>query len=364
MRINVTKSSMPDFDEYCDEIKTIWENYTLTNCAEKHQRLEKELEEYLGVRNVVLFTNGHLALEYMIQALELSGEIITTPFTFASTTNSIARMGIKPVFCDIKEDDYTIDPQKLEALITPQTTAIMPVHVYGRICDTQAIDEIASKHGIYVIYDAAHAFGVKKDGVSAAQFGHAAMFSFHATKVFNTIEGGCVATNDDELAQKLVKLKNFGLGDDKSDCVYAGGNGKMNEFQAAMGLCNLRHLSAEINKRQTVYDRYIKNLSSVQGISIPPKQENVISNYAYFPIIVKEYKYSVEEILSRLAKNDIGARRYFYPAVNEMSCYRYLGQENSTPLASDISKNVLTLPMYAGLSLEDVDLICDIIKGK
>ncbi len=361
MRINVTRSSMPDFDEYCNEIKSIWETRTLTNCAAKHQLLEKQLEEYFGVRNVVLFTNGHLALEYMLEALGLSGEIITTPFTFASTTNSIARSGIKPVFCDIKEDDCTIDPDKIEALITDKTTAIMPVHVYGQLCDTQKIDEIAKKYNLKVVYDAAHAFGVKKNGISAAKFGNASMFSFHATKVFNTIEGGCIATDDDGLAEKLTKLKNFGIGEN-ANCIYTGGNGKMSEFQAAMGLCNLRHVDSEIVKREKVYMRYVENLSGIPGVRIPEKKADIKMNYAYFPVIFEGYKYKVGDIVSRLAENDIGARRYFYPAVNEMSCYEYLAQKKSTPISSRISENVLTLPMYADLSLDDVDLICDIVK--
>ena len=252
--INVTRSSIPEFEEYCNEIRSIWDSHWLTNMGEKHQRLEAELKEYLGVQNVALLTNGHLALENIIEAMELKGEIITTPFTFASTTHAIVRCGCTPVFCDIDPTDYTIDAGKLESLITDKTVAIMPVHVYGNLCNVEEIDRIAKKHGLKVIYDAAHAFGVTKNGISSACFGDAAMFSFHATKVFNTIEGGALCFKDEALAQRIRDLKNFGI-QGPEDVEYIGGNAKMNEFCAAMGLCNLRHLDGWIAERKLADER-------------------------------------------------------------------------------------------------------------
>ena len=245
-KIKVTRSSMPDFDEYIEEIKDLWESHWLTNMGVKHKKLQLELEKLLGVRHVILYTNGHLALEGAWEALHLpiGGEVITTPFTFASTTHAIVRSGLVPVFCDVKEEDYTMDPSKIESLINDKTVAICPVHVYGNLCDVEAIERIAKKHNLKVVYDAAHAFGVKYKGISSANFGDISMFSFHATKVFNTIEGGCLCFNDDKLVDILNDLKNFGIHSPEST-VYIGGNAKMNEFQAAMGLCNLKHLDKE-----------------------------------------------------------------------------------------------------------------------
>ena len=361
-QINVTRSSMPDFDEFCDEIRDIWDSHWLTNMGVKHQTLQAELEKYLGIEHVTLFTNGHLALENMIEALGLTGEIITTPFTFASTTHAIVRCGCTPVFCDIKPEDYTIDADKLEALITDKTSAILPVHVYGSLCDTKRIDEIAKAHGLRVIYDAAHAFGVKKDGVSAACFGDASMFSFHATKVFHTIEGGAVCCRDDALVQRLKDLKNFGIHSAES-VPFVGGNAKMNEFCAAMGICNLRHLDGEIAKRRTAAERYDERLSGIPGIYLRRKQEGVESNYAYYPVVFDGYKLNRDEVFARLAEENIIARKYFYPLTNDFACYAGRPGFDSalTPVAKHAADCVLTLPMFAGLEIEDVDRICDII---
>lgn len=362
--ILVTRSSMPSLDEYVDEIRDIWDSHWLTNMGIKHQQLQKMLEEYLGIPHVALYTNGHLALENAIAALNLSkgGEVITTPFTFASTTHAIVRNGLVPVFCDIKEDDYTIDTQKMEELITDQTVAIVPVHVYGNMCDVQEIDRIAKKYGLKVIYDAAHAFAVKYKGISSACFGDASMFSFHATKVFNTIEGGCVCFKNDSWVQLLNDMKNFGIHDPES-VEFVGGNAKMNEFQAAMGLCNLRHLDKEIGKRKKVVERYIERLNGVEGIKLSKIQESVESNYAYFPVVFDNYKYTRNEIFKKLAEQGIGARKYFYPLTNSFECYRNYptaGTEK-TPVAQHMALRVLTLPTYADLSLEDVDRICYVI---
>ena len=332
----------------------------------KHKELQRVLEGYLDVPHVTLYTNGHLALENAIAALNLpkGGEVITTPFTFASTTHAIVRNGLVPVFCDIKEDDYTIDTSKIEALITDQTVAIVPVHVYGNICDVEEIGRIANKYGLKVIYDAAHAFAVKYKGISSACFGDVSMFSFHATKVFNTIEGGCVCFKNDSWVQLLNDQKNFGIhGPD--EVAYVGGNAKMNEFQAAMGICNMRHLDEEIAKRKIIVERYRERLGGKEGIILSKIQKNVESNYAYFPVVFDGYKYTRNEVFSRLAEQGIGARKYFYPLTNSFECYRNYptaGTEK-TPAAQHMALRVLTLPLYADLSLEDVDRICDVILG-
>lgn len=307
-----------------------------------------------------------MALENAIAALNLpkGGEVITTPFTFASTTHAIVRNGLVPVFCDIKEDDYTIDPAKIEKLITDNTVAILPVHVYGNLCDVEEIERIAKKYGLKVIYDAAHAFAVRYKGVSSACFGDASMFSFHATKVFNTIEGGCVCFKNDSWVKLLNDMKNFGINGPES-VEYVGGNAKMNEFQAAMGLCNLRHINEEIEKRKRVVERYRSRLEGVEGIKLSAIQENVESNYAYFPVVFEGYKYTRNEIMEMLAEEGIGARKYFFPLTNSFECYRNYPTAgvDKTPIAQHMALRVLTLPLYADLDIEDVDKICNVILG-
>lgn len=360
--INVTRSSMPEFDEYCEEIRELWDSHWLTNMGVKHRTLETDLKEYLHTPNLTLVTNGHLALELMIEAFGLRGEIITTPFTFASTTHAITRSGCTPVFCDVNPEDYTIDVTKLEELITDQTAAILPVHVYGNLCDHDAIDAIAKKHGLKVLYDAAHAFGVTENGVSAANFGDASIFSFHATKVFNTIEGGAVCYGDSSLVQKFNDLKNFGI-HSAEDVPFVGGNAKMNEFCAAMGICNLRHLDEEIEKRRLAVERYNERLSGVPGIKLNATRKGVKSNYAYYPVVFDGYKYDRDAVFTMLGEHGIVARKYFYPLTNSFECYRkLLGSDPAeTPVAEYIAANVLCLPLYADLSPADVDRICDII---
>lgn len=362
--INVIRSSVPEFEEYCDEIRSIWDSRWLTNMGEKHQQLESGLKEYLGCEELALLTNGHLALEMAIEAFDLKGEIITTPFTFASTTHAIVRCGCTPVFCDIDPVTYTMDPKKIEALITDKTVAIIPVHVYGNICAVDEIAAIAKKHSLKLIYDAAHAFGVTKDGVGAACFGDAAMFSFHATKVFHTIEGGVLCFADKALKRRINDLKNFGI-HGPEDVPYVGGNAKMNEFCAAMGICNLRHIDSWIACRRLVAEHYRQRLEGVAGIRLCPQQEGVKSNYAYFPVLFEGYKYSRDEVFEKLAENKIIARKYFYPITNSFECYR--GKEgfdpDMTPVAKFVGDNILTLPLYAELSIEDVDRICDVILG-
>ncbi len=362
--INVTRSSMPSFDEYCSEIKKMWDSHWLTNMGIEHQTLQKELENYLVCPHVVLYTNGHLALENVIAAMQFpqGGEVITTPFTFASTTHAIVRNGLIPIFCDVNREDYTIDVEKIESLITEKTVAILPVHVYGNVCDVERIDQIAKKHNLKVIYDAAHAFAVKYKGVSTANFGDASMFSFHATKVFNTIEGGAVCFRDDGLVSTMNDMKNFGIRGPES-VVFVGGNAKMSEFQAAMGICNLRHLEDEIKKRKKVVDKYWDHLSNVKGVHLCKPQNNVEPNYAYFPVVFDGFGSMRDEIFESLSREGIIARKYFYPITNSFECYSNYptaGGEK-TPVAAYLADRVLTLPLYADLAMEDVDRICDII---
>lgn len=360
--INVTRSSMPDLDEYMDEIKSMWDSHWLTNMGPKHKQLQEELLDYMGVENIDLFTNGHMAIELTLQAMNLQGEVITTPFTFASTTHAIVRNGLIPVFCDIDSETFTMDTEKLESLITDRTCAILPVHVYGNICNIEEIERIAHKYELKVIYDACHTFGETYKGKGIGSFGDASCFSFHATKAFNSIEGGAVTFNDKHLGDILYELKNFGIhGPEEVSAV--GANAKMNEFCAAMGLCNLRHLETEIKKRKSVAERYRNHLNEVEGLQLNAIQADVKSNYAYFPVIFDEKVYGSTraEVFDALAEQGIGARKYFYPLTNTFSAFHGKYNVLDTPVALHISKRVLTLPMYADLSLEDVDRICEII---
>ncbi|MCR5673492.1 MAG: DegT/DnrJ/EryC1/StrS family aminotransferase [Lachnospiraceae bacterium] len=364
MRINVIRSSMPTFEEYTEAIRPLWDSVWLTNMGENHEELARQLCDYLKVPNVSLFVNGHMALEMVLQAMELTGEVITTPFTFASTTHAIVRNGLTPVFCDIEKDNCTLDASKIEALITPKTSAIVPVHVYGGLCDVEAIEAVAKKHDLKVIYDAAHAFGVEYKGKGVGSFGDASMFSFHATKVFHTIEGGAITTNDDKMMDKLWKLKDFGIRNEEIvDGI--GANAKMNEFCAAMGLCNLKHIDGEIEKRRCVFERYIENLSGTDGIKLMQPQKDVKPNYAYFPIIVDEEAFGANRqvIVDRLKEEDIYVRKYFYPLTSDMDCYDGRFDSSLTPVAKWTADRALTLPMSASLSLDNVDRICRIIKS-
>ena len=360
--IYVTRSSMPDKEEYFKEIEELWDTHFLTNMGIKHQELQEQLKQYLAVENIELMCNGHMALELAIQSMNLKGEVITTPFTFISTTHAIVRNGLTPVFCDINPEDYTIDVNKIEELITEKTSAILPVHVYGHVCDVEKIQEIADKHHLKVIYDAAHAFGVtyKRKGIGI--YGDVSMFSFHATKVFNTIEGGAVCHHKKEYGKELYRLKNFGIhSEEVIDGI--GANAKMNEFQAAMGICNLRHIREEIAKRKAVVEHYCSRLEHISGIVLSQKQENVKGNYAYFPILFCEDECGCtrDQVYVRLRERHIFARKYFYPLTNGCQCYKEQYSEQNTPIAEYISKRILTLPLYADLTLDIVDEICDTI---
>lgn len=363
-KILVTRPSVPSFEEYSEEIKRCFDIKWFTNMGEKHQILEDALKDFLKIPNITLFANGHLALENAIAELDLpkGSEVITTPFTFASTTHAIVRNGLVPVFCDIREDDYTIDASKIEALITPMTKAIVPVHVYGNICDDDAISAIAKKHNLKVIYDAAHAFGVEKNGVSVLLYGDASALSFHATKVFNTVEGGAICYKDSSREVRYNDMKNFGIHDEET-VSFSGGNAKMNEFSAAMGICNLRHFNEECLKRKNVFEHYVKRLSDIDGIKILEIKSDTKSNYSYFPVVVDGVKFNRDNIKAKLHENNIESRKYFYPLTCDFDCYignSYKGSDN-IPVARRISQNVLALPLYADLMLEDVDRICDLI---
>ena len=364
MRINVIRSSMPSFEEYTEAIRPLWDSVWLTNMGKNHEELAKRLCDYLKVSNVSLFVNGHMALEMVLQAMDLKGEVITTPFTFASTTHAIVRNGLKPVFCDIDADDYTIDASKIESLITKDTCAIVPVHVYGCMCDVEAIEEIAKKHSLKVIYDAAHAFGVEYKDRGVGSFGDASMFSFHATKVFHTIEGGAISMDDKELMNKLWKLKDFGIKDEETvDGI--GANAKMNEFCAAMGLCNLVHIDEEIEKRRLVFERYMEGLSGIDGIKLLKPQADVKPNYAYFPVVIEEELFGAnrQAVIDSLRAEDIYTRKYFYPLTSDMDCYKGRFDSSLTPVAKRTADRVITLPMSASLSIADVDRICGIIRS-
>lgn len=358
MAINVTRSTLPPLEEYIETIAPLWDSRWLTNMGAIHQAFEEGLRDYLSAPNVTLYANGHLALEGILEGMKLKGEVITTPFTFASTTHAITKCDLKPVFCDIEDTFYTMDPGRIEALITPNTCAILPVHVYGNICDHEAIQQIADRHGLKVIYDAAHAFGEWAGDVSAASLGDASMFSFHATKVFHSVEGGCVTCGDPALKAKLDALKNFGIpGPERISAV--GGNAKMSEFHAAMGLCNLRHVEDWIEQRKAVVERYRENLSGLPGLKLCPEQKGVKSNHSYFPVVFTG-PFTRDDAAAKLAEKGIFARKYFYPILNDCEAYGFRG--NETPVARYISQRVLTLPLYPELALEDVDRICRILQ--
>ncbi len=363
-KIFVTRPTLPPFEEYVDEIRGIWDSHILTNMGPKHQKLERELENYLKVENAILFTNGHSALELLLSAYSFppGSEVITTPYTFASTTHAIVRNGLVPVFCDINEDDCTIDADKIETLITDKTVAILPVHVYGNICDVDKLDKISKAHDLKLVYDSAHAFGIEYKRRGIGSFGDASMFSFHATKVFNTIEGGLISCKDKNTVNRLIDLKNFGIRNEER-VIVEGSNAKLNEFCAAMGICNLKHIEKTIENRRIVYERYVRQLIGVKGIELIYPRIPATKNFAYFPIKIKEdYGISRDGLYDLLKTKGIYARKYFYPITNEFECYIGKYTKGKTPIAHKISSEILTLPMYENLDLEYVDKICSIIR--
>lgn len=360
-RLPVTKTAMPDFTAYVEEISDLWDSRHLTNMGVKHEKLIYLLKNFLKTPYVSLFTNGHLALESVLSVFDLTGEVITTPYTFASTTHAIVRNGLVPVFCDIDPVTYTMDVSKIEALITENTTAIVPVHVYGAVCDVEGIQKIADKYNLKVIYDAAHAFGVEVAGEGIGSYGDASMFSFHATKVFHTIEGGCVTFKDYNLYDKLNNIKNFGItGPETVERV--GGNAKMNEFQAAMGIVNFRNIEENRRKRKLIVDQYQSKLSSISGLKLLAEQEDVLSNFAYFPVIFEGQEWDRDKVAHELGEHGVFARKYFYPLVSDFDCYRGTYDSSQTPVAKDMASKVLTLPLYPELTVEDINFICSIIE--
>ena len=362
-KILVTQSSMPPIEEYMKLIQPLWESHWLTNMGSYHQQLEERLKEYLKVPEVALTVNGHMALELAIQSLRLpkGGEVITTPFTFISTTHAIIRNGLTPVFCDIK-DDYTIDENKIENLITENTVAIIPVHVYGNVCNAEKIQEIANKYDLKVVYDAAHAFGEIYQGTGIGCFGDLSIFSFHATKVFHTIEGGCVCSKTREPYERLYNLKNFGIRSEKM-IVSVGANAKMNEFSAAMGLCNLKHIDEYIENRKKVVECYYELLDDQSGIRLNHYQEGLKPNYAYMPVMFASKKIR-DEVYEYLKENQIFSRKYFYPITADAACFRNKYRDADLKRARYIAERILVLPLYDKLELSDVERIVDLIKEK
>lgn len=362
--ITVTSPLLPDLDEFTKELKNIWDSKWITNNGSYHKKLETALAEYLGVPYVSLFTNGTLPLITALQALRITGEVITTPYSFVATTHALWWNGIKPVFVDIDPKTGNLDPEKIEAAITPKTTAIMPVHVYGNPCDTKRIQEIADTYGLKVIYDAAHAFGVKVNGESVLNAGDLSTLSFHATKVFNTVEGGAMVMHDAKTKQRIDHLKNFGFADEVT-VVGPGINSKMDEIRSAYGLINLQQVDNAIEARHQVALKYREALRCVEGITFFEDIEGVRHNYSYFPIFVDANKYGMtrDELYFKMKEANVLGRRYFYPLISEFSTYR--GLESATPSnlpnAHKMADSVICLPLHHGLSGDDIERILDLI---
>lgn len=364
-KIFVTRPAMPPLDEYVDSLKEIWDSKILTNNGPFHHEFEQALAEYLGVKYISLFANGTLALITALQALRIKGEVITTPYSFVATTHALWWNNIKPVFVDIKPDDFTINPQKIEVAITQETTAILPVHVYGNPCKNEQLQSIADTYGLKLIYDAAHAFGVKLKGKSIMKFGDLSVISFHATKVFSTIEGGAIVCNDKKTKERIDFLKNFGFVNETT-VVLPGINAKMNELQAAYGLLQLRYIDEYVEKRKIVAELYRKLLNSVAGISFMNDIDKVRHTYSYFPVFIKslEYGKTRDELYEYLKKNNVYARRYFYPLISQYPIYsEHPSAKNSNlPVSEKVAEQVLCLPIYPDLSLKFVKMIVKMIK--
>lgn len=363
-KILVTQSSMPPYEEYIEAIKPLWDSHWLTNMGKYHKELEEKLREYLGVPELSLMVNGHMALEMAIQAFGFpeGSEVITTPFTFISTTHAIVRNRLKPVFCDVKLSDGTIDETKIEDLITEHTVAIVPVHVYGNVCNIEEIQRIADKYNLKVIYDAAHAFGVRYKGKGIGCYGDASIFSFHATKVFNTIEGGAVTFSDHKLYEKLYNLKNFGIRGEEL-VAEVGANAKMNEFCAIMGLCNLKHIDTMLEERKKRYEYYMDGLLNVNGIRFFNKNIETTNNYAYFPIIIEdEYGLSRDELYEKLKENNIYSRKYFYPLTSDQACFKNKYKNEDLDCARELAKKIIVLPFYEKMEYGTIQEIIRIVQ--
>lgn len=362
--IYVTQPFMPPLEEFIENLQIIWDSKILTNNGPFHQELEQKLCEYLGVKHISLFSNGTLALITAIQALKISGEVITTPFSFVATTHALWWNNIKPVFIDIDPITLNLDPDKIEAAITPMTTAIVPVHVYGNPCDVTRIQEIANRYGLKLIYDAAHSFGVRIDGVSVVIYGDLSVLSFHATKVFNTFEGGAIVCHDENMKRRIDYLKNFGF-EDEITVVAPGINAKMNEVEAAFGLLNLKYVDEAILKRKVVAETYRDLLGKMKGIKVLQDIEGVHHNYAYFPVLIDANVFGKnrDEVYNMLKQSNIYSRRYFYPLISEFPTYKGLPSSTveNLPESNRIAKEVLCLPIYPDLQINDVVGICKLL---
>lgn len=364
--IYVTQPDLPPLDEFTEYLKKIWKNKILTNNGPFHQQFEQALADYLGVKYISVFSNGTLALVTALQALRITGEVITTPFSFVATTHSLWWNNIKPVFADIEPDYFNLDPEKVEAAITPQTTAIMPVHVYGNPCNLVRFQQIADTYGLKLIYDAAHAFGVNVYGNSVLNYGDLSILSFHATKVFNTIEGGAIICPDEKTKKRIDYLKNFGFAGETT-VIEPGINGKMNELQAAYGLLQLKYVDEYIAKRKKIAEIYREQLNGIAGVSFLENITGVDHSYSYFPILIDNEKYGLsrDEVYEKLKVNNIFGRRYFYPLINQFPTYRGLpsSKNENLPVATRVAEQVICLPIYPKLELKTVITIASILKN-
>lgn len=362
--IYVTQPFLPNLEEFCHGLREIWDNRWLTNNGPVLKRYTNKIIEYFGTDNICLFNNGTLALQIGLQGMGISGEVITTPFTFVATTHALYWNKIRPIFVDIEPDYYTLDPDKVEAAITPWTTAILAVHVYGYPCQHERLSGIARRYNLKLIYDAAHAFGVNVNGRSIAHYGDMSMFSFHATKLYHSIEGGMLTFNDPALKQVFDYLKNFGF-KNETEVVMPGTNAKMNEFQALMGEMILKHMPEIIACRKRIYEQYRQSLAEIPGVKFPPRvPAGVAYNYAYIPVEINEEEFGMSrnQLYEELKKYNIYARRYFYPLLNDFACYQSVSVSDPLTVARSVAERILTLPIYSSLAIEDVDRICHIIS--
>jgi len=364
--IFVTQPALPPLEEFIELLKQIWDNKILTNNGPFHKQFEEKLADYLGVKYISLFSNGTLALMTALQALRINGEVITTPFSFVATTHSLWWNNIKPVFADVEPQYFNLDPEKVEAAITPQTTAIMPVHVYGNPCNVERFQQIADTYGLKLIFDAAHAFGVKLNGNSILNYGDLSILSFHATKVFNTIEGGAIISPDEQTKKRIDYLKNFGFADETT-VIAPGINAKMNEIQSAYGLLQLKYVNKSIADRKQIATIYRELLKGINGIDFMNDIEGVVHAYSYFPILVDNQKFGKtrDELYEFLKLNNVFGRRYFYPLISQFPTYRALPSSrfDNLPIATKVAEQVICLPIYPGLEDESIEKIVSIIKN-
>jgi dTDP-4-amino-4,6-dideoxygalactose transaminase len=364
--VYVTQPYMPPLAEFMPYLEEIWDKKWLTNMGKFHQEFEQALCDYLGIKYISLFTNGTLALITALQVLRITGEVITTPFSFVATTHALHWNGIKPVFCDIEPRTFNLDPEKIEAAITPKTTAILPVHVYGNPCAVDRIAEIADTYGLKVIYDACHTFGVRINGNSLLNFGDLSVLSFHATKVFHTFEGGAIVCHDEKTKKRIDYLKNFGFANETT-VIGVGINAKMNEFQSAFGLLQLKYVNRAIEKRGQLTDLYRQKLKNVPGVRTMPDSDGVNNNYQYFPVLIDQQEYGRcrDDIYDELKKQNIFARRYFYPLISQFPTYRGLlsSSPDNLPVAEQVAQGILCLPLYSELEISVIDKICTTIEG-